>query len=322
MSEVHAVEMPALDGRLPLSFLASLGLLVVLDELEPGTRLSFSKVSGAAVIHSPLRTLDEVAEVLAAQAAAADEEASIAGVAPGFPLGGGAGDPMRLTCEGYRALAGKMAEADPAAAAWLPHLVTDLALDDRERGIVTPFSAQDRNEGLAEFFRGPLAAVRREPERISEALRSWRRVPGTKALMLDDQAMWYAADDAAGQRGQERGVPGAIWLATMSLRLMRLTGDGHSAHGTLWHRAGGRQVMLWPLWRQPLGKHGAQALIEHPAIVPVTPADSEQGAAEVTVRNSGWRCLGILGVYGAQRVRAPGQKSQRVLTPVPVRVID
>jgi hypothetical protein len=321
MNETHAVEMPALDGRLPLGFLASLGLLAVLDELQPGVRLSFSEVTAAATIHSPLRTLEEVAGVLVEHVAGADKDAAIAGVQPGFPLGGGSGDPMRLPRERYRAVARDLDSADQKATSWLAHLATDLAVDDQGRGVVSLITAQDRNEGLAEFFAGPLGHVRREPDRIREALASWRRVPGSKPLMLDYQASWYAADDPAGQRGQERGVPGATWLATMALSLLRLTGDSNSARSTLWHRLGDRQVMLWPLWRQPLSASSVQALIEHPMISPVQLPD-EQDDGKITVRPAGWRCLGILGVYAAARMRAEGQKSQRVLTPSPVRVTE
>ena len=146
-----------------------------------------------------------VAGVLAEHVAQADPDAAIAGVLPGFPRGGGGGDPMKLSREAYRAMAEALAGTDSRATAWLPHLATDLAVDDRGRGVVSLMTAQDRNEGLAEFFRGPLVSVRREPDRIHEALAAWRRVPETKALMLDYQAMWYAADDPAGQRGQEQG---------------------------------------------------------------------------------------------------------------------
>jgi hypothetical protein len=322
VNEVHAVEMPALDGRLPLGFLASLGLLVLLDDLALGARLSFSPVTAAAVIHSPLRTLDEVAQVLADYVTTTDEKMAIAVVRPGFPLGGGHGDPMKKTREQYRVLAATTAETDPRAAAWLPHLATDLAIDNQGRGVVALITAQDRNEGLAEFFQGPLTDVRGEPGRIREALNSWRRVPGTKALMLDYQALWFAADDPAGQGRQERGVPGATWLATMSLRLLRLTGDGQTAHATLWHQMGSRKMMLWPLWREPLGIQAVQALIEHPAIAPATQPDGKQSASDVAVRTASWRRLGVMNVYAATRIRAEGQKSQRFLTPIPVRPTD
>lgn len=325
VKQVHAVEMPALDGRLPLGFLASLGLLVVLSDLETGARLSFSPDTGAAVLHSPLRTIDEVVQVLADYIRQADEEASIAGVAPGFPLGGGTGDPMKKTRQDWRRqLVQQADEHGPGAAAWLPHLVTDLAVDNKGRGAVSLMTAQDRNEGLEEFFKGPLDSIRGDLGRIRirEALTSWRRVPGCRGLMLDYQALRFAADHERGKRGEERGVPGATWLATMSLKALRLTGDGHSARATLWHQAGARQVMIWPLWRQPLGIPAAQALIEHPAIVPVAQPTSELQGAEVAVRATAWQRLGIIGVYAATRIRAEGQKSQRALTPIPIRVTD
>jgi hypothetical protein len=147
-------------------------------------------------------------------------------------------------------------------------------------------------------------------------------VSKAEAVMLDYQALWFAADDQAGQRKKERAVPGATWLATMSLGLLRLTGDGRTAQATLWHQLPGAKVMLWPLWRQPLGGQAVQALIEHPAIVPIARPERNQRASDITVRNASWGRLGIMGVYAATRIRAEGQKGQRVLTPISVRVVN
>ncbi|MGD0373306.1 MAG: hypothetical protein ABSB01_01785 [Streptosporangiaceae bacterium] len=102
----HAVEIPALDGRSPLGFLAALGLLVILGAAssEP-MRLSFSETSAAAVIHSRLASLGDVVDELDGITAGAAEAAAIVGLDPRFPLRAGIhADPMRRPREDYRDL--------------------------------------------------------------------------------------------------------------------------------------------------------------------------------------------------------------------------
>ena len=82
-----AVEIPALDGRNPLGFLAALGLLNVLNEAgaQP-TALSFSDRSGAAIVRSSHASLDEITEKLESVVASAAKETSIVGIDAHFPL--------------------------------------------------------------------------------------------------------------------------------------------------------------------------------------------------------------------------------------------
>jgi hypothetical protein len=333
MSEAHAVELPALDGRIPLGFLASLGLLSILagEGLQP--RLSFSEHTAAAIIHSPLGSLAEVADLLVGITAATKNGTAIPGIAAGFPpQGHGHGDPLRRPRDEYRQMAAAVGELDPRAADhWLPHLVTDLAVDNAGRAAVTPVTAQDRQASLEGLFAGALGEVRENPGRIREALAGWRRAATSMSGQFDDGAVWSAADDPQGQHGAERGVPGATWLAIMSLPQLRLTGDGQRAMATLWHHVGRRRVMLWPLWRQPLTPAAIRVLIEHRCLMPASPPARSSGPAapdsaaappHVAVRSASWPRLGIIGVYGGERVRIPGQRYQRPLAPAPVQVLD
>ena len=309
----HTVELPALDGRSPLGFLASLGLLNILNgNAAKPPSLSFSQTSAAAIIRSHLASLDQVAAELESITVTADKGAAIAGVDPRFPPQPGKhADPMRRPREEYRELAAEIGRNDPAAAGrWLPHLLTDLAIDQRGRAELTPFTAPFGKQSLRTFFAKPLDEVRHSPARIHEALTSWRRVQGFTGEYLDHHVISSAADDPLGRTGTENGVPGATWLATMALPLLRVTGDGQNVTATLFHRIGRRTVMLWPLWHQPLDVPAVQALIEHPCLAPADPAPA--------VRREDWPALGIFGVYGAERLRVPGQQYLRVLAPIPV----
>lgn len=309
----HAVEIPALDGRSPLGFLAALGLLNLLDGVtaEP-PRLSFSPGSGTAVLRSPLASLEEVARQLGAIAATAADDGAIAGINPRFPLRAGSGaDPMRRPRDSYRQLAAEIRELDARAAAyWLPHLLTDLAVDDSGRADLTPYTAPSGKQNLRTFFSKPLHEVRASPGRIHEALAGWRRVEGFTGEYFDHHVLNAAADDPVGRPGAESGVPGATWLATMALPLLRITGDGRNIAATLWHRMERRHVMIWPLWHQPLDRPAVQALLEHPCLVPADPA--------LTVHRTDWPALGIFAVQGAERQQVPGRKFPGVLAPLQV----
>jgi hypothetical protein len=313
----HAVEVPALAGQDALGFLASLGLLGLLSDRQPGaTRLSFNTTRGTAVIHSPWPTLDAIEQELADTVTATAKDAVIAGVAPGFPLRAGKGpDPMRQPRDSYRDLAGDLGHIDPQATGrWLPHLFTDLAVDSTGRAALTPFAAPRAKQNVRTFFGKSHDLVRSQPKLIREALSSWRRVDGVTGEYLDHRVLNSPVDDPQGAKAAERGVPGATWLATMALPLLRLTGDGQHAAATLWHHIGQRFFMIWPLWRQPLDTHAVQALLEHPSFKPVSEAPA--------VRSTDWSPLGVFAVYAAEREKLPdADKFAGVLAPVKVTVI-
>jgi len=308
------VELPALGGRNPLGFLAALGLLRTLDADGAGPlQMSFSHQSAAACLHSPLTSADEIADTLQGLIARSPG-AAIAGLDPRFPFPAGRGsDPMRRPREDFAGLVEEVRTLDERAATdWLPFLFTDLAIDSQGRADLTPFCAPSGKQNLRTFFDKPLSAVRSEPSRLREALTMWRRVDGFTGEYLDHRVINSAADDPGGRAGAERGVPGATWLATMALPLLRVTGDGEQITATLWHRTGRRLIMIWPLWHQPLDLPGVQVMIEHPCLVPV---DSKP-----TVRSGSWEALGIFAVYGAERQQIHRRKFAGVLAPCPIAV--
>lgn len=313
----HAVDIPALDGRSPLGFLAALGLLNLLGHFTPGpVRLSFTPGPGNAIIRSPAASLEEIQESLAELVATAPTGAAIVGLDPGFPLPAGAGkDPMRNPRQEYRQLDARIRHLDEHAANhWLPHLFTDLTVDRDGRAALTPFAAPRAKQNTRTFFAKSLSMVRADPDRIREALTAWRRIEGVTGEYLDYRVLNSPVDNPEGQKEAERGVPGATWLATMALPLLRLTGDDQNTAATLWHRTGRRSVMIWPLWRQPLDTPAVQVLIEHPCLRPVNPTPAVSSAA--------WESLGIFGVYGAARQKLPDVKQfAGVLAPIQVTTV-
>jgi hypothetical protein len=310
----QAIDLPALDGRSPLGFLASLGLLRLLEIAGVDSlRLSFSPVSATALLHSPLGSIDAVAERLEELLAGTPADAVVVRSDPRFPLRAGKNaDPMRRSRAEFRGLLAEMALIDDRACGeWMPFLFTDLAVDSQGRADLTPFCAPSGKQNLRTFFEKPFSAVRANPSLIREALVGWRRVDGFTGEYLDHRVLNSAADDPGG-RSVERGVPGATWLAAMAIPMLRLTGDGEHPQATLWHRVGRRSVMIWPLWQQPLERCAITVLIEHPALRPT--GDPPE------VSEDSWPDLGIFAVYGAERQRIPGRNFAGVLAPFPVAV--
>lgn len=309
----HTVELPALDGREPLGFLAALGLLQILtSECRLPARLAFSDATGCAQLTSPLQGTSSIAETVTGIIENIPAGAVLPGAGPGFPPPSASGkDPLRQERPDFRTMASQARARDPRTAAlWLPALVTDLALDNTGRCAITPLNAPSGQQKLRTFFEKPLQEVQRNPAYLHQALTRWHRVEGCTGEYLDHRVLRSNADDVRGRPGRETGVPGATWLAIMALPLLRLTGsNGHRA-ATLWHRTGNRRLMLWPLWETPLDTSAVQALLSHPAL---KPADDKP-----TVSTRHWQPLGIFNVYGAERQRITGRTFEGVLAPIPV----
>ena len=81
------VELPALDGRDPLGFLAALGLLHVITAARgPDVRLAFSADTGCALLHSPLPDISAIAAELRQAVSQTGDGCVLSDAGPGFPL--------------------------------------------------------------------------------------------------------------------------------------------------------------------------------------------------------------------------------------------
>jgi hypothetical protein len=311
----HALQLPALDGRDPLGFLASLGLLRLLAEDGANVRLSFSDQTAAAVLHGPYDSAEGVATALG-DVLARNPDSVIPGLPAVFPqtkAGTKGSDPVRVRRDEYREHVQAVRQSvGREALRWQAAIATDLASDKEGKVILTPFFAPSGQQTVRSFFEKPVTMVRREPERLLEALTEWRRVPGVTGEYLDHRVLRSKADHPRGESA-EIGVPGATWLAIMAMPLLRLTGDGASMRSTLWRRLPGRQsVMIWPVWAWPLDLPAVVTLIEHPGIT-IDVADGSY-VTDTTV----WPALGVFAVAAATRRPVEGRKSAGVLTPVTV----
>lgn len=309
------LHLPALDGRDPLGFLASLGLLRLLAEDGADIQLSFSEQTATTVLQCSYGSAAEVAAALQ-DVVARNPDSVIPGAPAEFPrmkVGTRGSDPMRVGRDEYRGHVETVRQSiGHVALRWQAAIATDLACDKEGKVILTPFFAPSGQQTVRSFFEKPVTTVRREPERLLEALTAWRRVPGVTGEYLDHRVLRSKADHPRGESA-EIGVPGATWLAIMALPLLRLTGDGTSARSTLWRRPPGRQaVMVWPVWRPALDLPAIMTLIEHPDIT----IDVVDG--QYVTDTTAWAALGVFAVAAATRRPVEGRKSAGVLTPLTV----
>lgn len=319
------VELPALHGRDPLGFLAAIGLhRLITGEVGSTVGLSFSNVSGCAILHSPLTSTSAIAAVLEKIVSRADDKTAIVGIDDRFPLAKpsratsrnsdspGESDPMRVPRTQFPDLVRRVAELGDDALAWLSVLVTDLAVDRQGRAALTPYCAPSGQQSLRTFFATPLQAVRREPHHLQEALDSWRRLDNFTGEYLDHRAIRDAGHHPRG-KSVEAGVPGATWLATHALPALRLTGDGTRPAATLWHTHNQRPVIIWPLWRTPLNHQATKTLLQHPQLHPLP-------NPTLTINQTALTPLDVFDIAAAERQPIPGRKNAGVLTPLQINV--
>lgn len=303
------LNLPALDGRKPLGFLSAIGLTRLLtvsatNDAEP-PRLSWRPAERTAVLHSRHDSLDAVVDALTCLVAAIPADTVLPGGPPGLPPPGAAPDKLRVPPAQLRLLASAPPiSTNPEAEAWLASLVTDLCLDDKGRADISLMAAPSGRQSMFTMLEKPLALVRDHPDYLREALVGWRRRPGVSGEYLDHQVLYDAADSDVGI-AEERGVPGATWLAIMAYPLLRTTSAGPDPITSGWHRRTGPPEFIYPLWSEPLDTSAIVALLEHPLWSTIVGANmpAEAGA------------LSVFEVGRARRRRIPGRTFAGVLGP-------
>lgn len=299
MSEVR---LPALDGRQPLAFLAALGVLRLLDvHRGHDVRLSFSLTDAVAVLHG-VDDLDAVVAELVAAVDSVPDAGALPGVPANFPPPGAAPDRMRMSRSELRELVSSLQENDAEQLAWVQALVTDLVLDDRQRVALNPFCAPTGKQSTRTMLEKPLQLVRADPSVLREALVGWRRYPGVTGEGLDHRVLFDAADAGNGE-SRMRGVPGATWLALMSLPYFPVTATSREPTSHGWQRPDGRRSrrqFVYPLWEQPLDGRTIPVLLGHPLW---------RNARERDKAPAGAAALGVFHVCRATRLQPAGSKS-------------
>jgi hypothetical protein len=297
-----SVVLRGLDASNPLAFLASLGLLRVLDfqfagEAADRPRLSFVEEgrwhpsvepAGSveelvdAVINDLPSWSDEPALALAytkgkdGERRAAGDKGAVADLKPPNAV-------MReyLDEMAERAVSGFRRSADVAAA-----FGTDVALDNQ--GMTKP-TAFHFTAGQQTFLK--MAAELREglrPEHVVEALAGpWKGVGKLPSFSWDATAARIYALRATNPSDEKRGsVPGAEWLALLGLSFLPVFPKGVSHPRTTAVTGGWKNgAFTWPVWTIPATAPVVMALLALGDLASATPAEREARGIAVGFRS-------------------------------------
>ncbi|MGH3814100.1 MAG: type I-G CRISPR-associated protein, Cas3-extension family [Pseudonocardiaceae bacterium] len=307
---MRRVELPALDGRNPLGFLATLGLhQLVATHADHDATLTWQPITCLPSLGTERFTdLNELATWLI-ELATGRPEVLQPGWPPGFPPPGEAPDKLVPLRSGLSAVLGRHRGAERLIGA----LVTDLAVNEAGRVRRTPMVAPTGKQSFSTMLNNQADHVRADPDVLRQALMRWRRIPGTTSEGFDGAAIVGGADDPTGRPG-ERAVPGAVWLAIAGLARYRLAADDRGrTTATAWRRVKGDPLMIWPLWTPHLDADAILVLLEHPDMTLVR---SQRGTL-VPVRDL--TPLGVSRICAAERVG--GGNSDGPLVPLRVQIL-
>ena len=312
---MNQVKLPALIADSPLAILAAIGTMRLIHDFVDGkARLAWDTSEHCPILFSSLNSIKAVTSALQDLVNSMPEGVVVPGAPAGFPPPGVAPDKLRVPQGELTKLTSKLIESATEAEtitvrSWLGSLVTDLAVDSKNRGSVSNYIASSGKQSIATMLEKPLEHVQAEPDYLRQALISWRRVSGVTGEYLDHRAACTATEDGRG-KATMRGVPGATWLALMSYPLWTTTAVRKKARTSGWHPSSRRgrssSELRLPLWKAPLGPAAVKALVEHPAL----DGDLGQGLSREL------RLLGVFHVCRAKRYQPPNSKSTGILTPI------
>jgi hypothetical protein len=258
------VEIPALDGRNPLGFLAALGLHhIVATQADHDATLAWHPATCLPTLRTEKFTdLDQLTTWLIELATGQPDEVLQPGWPPRFPPPGEAPDKLVPLRSDFPDLL----KQHEGAERFIGALVTDLAVNDADRVRRTPMVAPTGKQSFATMLTNQARHIRTNPDLLRQALTRWRRIRGTTGEGFDSAAIISGADDPGGHPG-ERAVPGAVWLAIAGLARFRLAADDHGrATATAWRRIRSNPLMVWPLWTPHLNSEAILVLLEHPDV--------------------------------------------------------
>lgn len=316
--------LPALGGREPLGFLAALGVLRLLADLD--VALSWDESSGCALMHTPWRRIDDVVDALVeAVEGTADTDLvpSLSSDLVPAKVGSAGADPARIAIARLGELTSQV--RTQADLDWIASVWTDLADDSEGRCARTPFNAPAGQQTMRSMFVAPRSIVAGDPRRwLREAVESWSRVPGHTGEGLDSRAL-RDTSELPEAKDPTYGVPGATYLALLAIPLFRMSGNGVLAEGdpkrqsrtrrstVAWHRSARprRNVFAWPLWKDPLDLAAATVLLDHPDVARAVELRLIGREVEDLSR---LYALGVWAIAAASRRKSAAGKSEGSLT--------
>lgn len=311
---MNEVELPALLGDRPATFLAALGVLgIVSYELnDDGATLSWPDPRGPAVLTSAtIVSLDDLAGSLSEVAVRVKEAGRLLpGSEQAFPprKEGKGTDPSRSVpfSQGQVWSRSEQTDSPTGSPPWLRSIfATNSAKVERDSGLQTLVRHPifDAGPGTVSMSTTLSSALDEAVEKsgIFSALTTGRRVPGSIGGYLDWRADRNASQAASSKdKTTSFGDPALTWLGLMSVRLTTVIADGEQATCGLTPKLSGRELrkaLVWPVWNKAFRAEEVEVLLCHSAIARTARAATVRGGAVKTgkTRDSS-RALAALGV--------------------------
>jgi hypothetical protein len=301
------IRLPALHADNALGFLAAVGTLrLIAEDLgDREARLGWpdGPYEGAA-LDSRFSTVEELVVAIDSIVSAMNDAGQLLPGVTGFPPRGessGSDPTSRFSIADGRGMAAS-ALSNPGLATWCQAVV----------GLVPPIDRKTSEVGSLErnrFLRaGPgtvwvprtLASVLSltNPRTLVEAFNGWQRHQGFIGAYLDHRADVDKAIGQAKKPPAKRGVPGATFLALMSLPLFPVRSSGPFLAETVgWSSTRvAKKGFLWPVWEAMLDIASVTALVDHPE-VSRTVLNPRQDMSRL-------RALGLTAVFRSLRIAA------------------
>ncbi len=268
---MNQIELSGLDAQNPLGFLATLGVLVVVDHhalaaKQQRPQLWFEdKGALIAYLNSHLdlaaveaRILDDAKDQGGNPALQLAYDDSGAVVAPSTKK---AKRDLKPTPQGAREFLLRCRQSDRRTADLAAAFFSELVQDNNGNTKPTSFhfaAGQQQFLAMVEQIRAGIAA-----EDVAEALRGpWRSESTLPSLAWDCSEARYYALRATDPSGEKRGsVPAAYWLGLQGLSLMPVVARGSRLATTGVVGGWKDSVFTWPAWETPIPLPTAASLL-------------------------------------------------------------
>lgn len=320
---MNQVALPALRSDDALGYLAALGVIELLTNVSGrDVRLGWKGVGEAAILTTDLADAEAVADELLAVALDVQARGALVPADPSLIVRRFTqaerkarkaegieekNDPMRgpptMVRDRLLAVQALEGEGDEQTARWGVGLLNMLAVDRAGTALLTPLYAPVGQQVLSQLLDGYLRWATKDGV-LREALVAWRRREDGGAN-LDYRALRDGAWSARG--GAENvTIPGATWLALMTIPFFRQVGDGRFGDSVGWlrdRRAVRPRRLVWPIWTEPRSHAAVETMLSHPDVIGMAKGvlDQRRGGKAHLPARSNLEALGVTTLCSAGR---------------------
>lgn len=260
----NSIELTGLDGANPMGFLASIGLLALLEEQELRCRLTW--LSGA-VSHPLLHLEKPLDQVQLAERLIQSLEPWKSSPALGY---GHAWNDVKLIPEEARKyLQASINHNDNGASERLAtHLIAEGSLANKGDSKPNALHFTSGNQKILSIACELIENLSVE-DMLEALIGPWQYTSGLKTLRWDttnDRSYALSAfNPTDGRNNPNPTIPGAEWLALHGLSFFPVFNQASKAQTTGVDGTWGAQQFTWPLWKSPINAGAIRSLISQAA---------------------------------------------------------